>query len=137
MIMILWYHYNFLLILCLKTHTHFKCLESCMNPVDGCAQLYSTGNFYGKPWKFLKFFVTSYLFSFLITNFPPIFITKRHEIIQLQTSSIFLLLFWFFKLGKNVSPKVLDPDYMTLWIRIELKCWVRLRIDSIRIKNPA
>jgi hypothetical protein len=22
---------------------------SCMNPVDGWAQLYSTGNFYGKP----------------------------------------------------------------------------------------
>jgi hypothetical protein len=31
---------------------------------------------------------------------------------------------------------VVDPDSMILLIRIELKCWILIRIESIRIHNP-
>jgi hypothetical protein len=33
--------------------------------------------------------------------------------------------------------RIVDPDSMILWIRIqiELKCWIRIRIESIRIHN--
>jgi hypothetical protein len=40
-----------------------------------------------------------------------------------------------------VSGSALEPDSMTLWIRIRIdnKCWIwiRIRIKSIRILNPA
>jgi hypothetical protein len=34
------------------------------------------------------------------------------------------------------SGSALDPDSKILWIRIEEKCWIRIRIESIRIHNP-
>jgi hypothetical protein len=41
---------------------------------------------------------------------------------------VILLSFDFKKLFRNCS--------VLAWIRIELKCWIRIRIESIRIHNP-
>jgi hypothetical protein len=47
----------------------------------------------------------------------------------------------FFQLYKKKvcwwSGSALYPNSMTLWIRIEHNCWIRLRIKSIKIQKPA
>jgi hypothetical protein len=55
-------------------------------------------------------------------------------------------LFFSYTLGTKIflqkfcceSGFALDPNLMILWIqiRIELKCWIRIRIETIRIHNP-
>jgi hypothetical protein len=63
-------------------------------------------------------------------------ILNRYRIVH--TSGIFHFRFWFYKLGKNFFlSSVVDPDSNTLWIRIALKCRIRIPIDSIRIHNSA
>jgi hypothetical protein len=45
-----------------------------------------------------------------------------------------LILICFQKVVLSVS--ALDPYSMSLWLRIELKCWLRIRIESIRTGYP-
>jgi hypothetical protein len=71
------------------------------------------------------------ILGFLLVNFCHFFNNGKRYKILVQTSDIFLLyiLIWK-KLPSKSSP--VEPDSMVLWIRIwiELKCWIRNRIDS-------
>jgi hypothetical protein len=49
--------------------------------------------------------------------------------------------FWFdltqILISKNFEKEIVFESSVLAWIRIEQKCWIRIRIKSIRIHNPA
>jgi hypothetical protein len=57
--------------------------------------------------------------------------------ILMNNTSIFYLIWLKFRFEKKFEKEIVFKSSVLAWIRIEQKCWIRIRIKSIRIHNPA